>query len=220
MERLAIAGNIGVGKTTLINKLAERENVCVFQERVDEELLNINRTYINNGNEASDIVEYIMQFQFLAETVVRDLKANHLSDEFEYVFFDRGIFEHTEVFAKTQLDNRKYFRYTGLQEHLLEEMKWKKYDTVILLRDNLSNICDRVRHRNREAEDINREYFEYLSKLNGIYNSVEFERLVEEYSNRVITVDVNGRSEDEVYKAVVFHLEFIEQLKLFDMYSK
>lgn len=208
-KTIAISGTIGVGKTTLVNSLGELDGFKSHKERVDRELLELfTKVNIEKSLEHDRPVELINQFSFLNETIIRDAKI--MFDTETTHILDRPLSDHIEVFAKMNLSNRQYALYKGLQELILNQLGWEKYDMIILLTNNDEENKKKVHKRGRNAEELTPEYTEYLSMLNTIYNSDEYIDELREYSDNVIVIDVNGKTQDEVFEEALGYINSLE----------
>lgn len=160
---IAVAGNIGVGKSTLVSLLCQRLNWQPFYE---PEAAN---PYL------ADFYKDMRQWAFHSQIffLTRRLRAHRqLLDHPTSVIQDRSVYEDAEIFAcnlyqQGLIDERDYASYRELYEVLIEFLP--PPDLVIYLRASVSTVLERIRHRGREYErQINPDY---LQQLNKLYNS-------------------------------------------------
>lgn len=199
--KIAISGNIGVGKSTLCKKLNESlDNSEVFKENVDKTLLKL--FYDNVRDER---LELTSQLHFLNETLKREI-LSYYSDSY-YKIYDRPLHENVGIFAKQNLNEYSYIHYLAHLNDMKTRLKFEPYDLQFILTCNITELCSRIRKRNRSEEnDIDPDY---LKDLNDLYKNKEFEFLSRQYSKRIIHINVTEKTEDEVLEEV---LEYIEDL--------
>jgi deoxyadenosine/deoxycytidine kinase len=157
---VAVAGNIGVGKSTLVALLSHRLGWEPFYEPVTE------NPYLADFYEDMRAWSFHSQVFFLTNR----LRAHRqLIDHPTSAIQDRSVYEDAEVFA-----------YNLYQQGLLAPRDYKSYyelysvltdflpppDLVVYLRASVVTLQDRIMHRGREYErQINPEYLEQLNQL-------------------------------------------------------
>ena len=158
---VAIAGNIGVGKSTLVARLAEKLGWIPFYEAVGE------NPYL--GDFYRDMARWSFHSQvfFLARQLRKHLAlARHPTS----VIQDRCIYEDAEIFAANlhlqgTLSDRDYAVYRDLYEALLQYLPAP--DLVIYLRASVDSLLKRIGQRGRDYEqEISPAY---LARLNELY---------------------------------------------------
>ena len=158
---IAIAGNIGSGKTTLTEILTKHYGAKAYYEDIDN-------PYINDFYE--DMNRWAFQFQvhFLASRIRQTM--DMLADGSEVVFQDRTIYEDAHIFASnlqemglmTSRDFATYMRIFDLTTNLIPEP-----DVLIYLRASIPTLVAQIKHRGRDYEmNIDETY---LSRLNEKY---------------------------------------------------
>jgi deoxyadenosine/deoxycytidine kinase len=157
---VAIAGNIGVGKSTLVALLSHRLGWEPFYEPVTE------NPYLADFYEDMRAWAFHSQVFFLTNR----LRAHRqLIDHPTSAIQDRSVYEDAEVFAynldqQGLLDPRDYKSYYELYSVLTDFLP--PPDLVVYLRASVVTLQDRIRHRGREYErQINPEYLEQLNQL-------------------------------------------------------
>lgn len=158
---VAIAGNIGVGKTTLSRLLGER-----FQWRVLFEP-EVKNPYLEDFYQDMQRWAFHSQVFFLTQRF-RD----HLSIQrsAEVCVQDRTIYEDAEIFAanlyeRGMMEARDYRAYRGLYEAMTESLV--RPALVVYLRASTWTLLSRIRKRGRPYErTMDREY---LAQLNVVY---------------------------------------------------
>jgi deoxyadenosine/deoxycytidine kinase len=158
---VAVAGNIGVGKSTLVKLLCNRMGWQPFYEPEAE------NPYL--ADFYNDMRAWAFQSQVFFLT--RRLRAHRqLLDHPTSVIQDRTVYEDAEIFAENLfrqelMDDRDYHSYTELYQVLMEFLP--PPDLVIFLRASVDTLMDRIAHRGRKYErEISRDY---LTQLNEQY---------------------------------------------------
>jgi deoxyadenosine/deoxycytidine kinase len=158
---VAVAGNIGVGKSTLVGKLATHLHWTPYYEPVTE------NPYLEDFYANMRAWAFQSQVFFLRHrlTMHLDLLADPKS-----VIQDRSVYEDAEIFAKNlylsgQMDERDYATYRDLYKLLCDMLR--PPDLVIYLRASVSTLQRRIAQRGRDFEASITD--EYLLQLNGLY---------------------------------------------------
>ncbi len=160
---ITIAGNIGVGKSTLTSLLAERLGWEPVFEAVTE------NPYLADFYEDMNRWGFQSQVFFLA----RRLQQHHaLLQKNSSVIQDRSVYEDAEIFAKNlhlqgHLSQRDWRCYLDLYETLATLLR--PPDLVVYLKASVSTLRRRIDHRDRGYEQTISG--EYLSQLNELYDS-------------------------------------------------
>lgn len=198
--KIAISGNIGVGKSTLTEALAKELKGHLLKEEVDKEMLDLFYKHLEDPTKYENI-ELLHQFNFLSSTLKRDIKAQMVFGEGDILIIDRPITDHIEVFAKLNLTPKEYRNYALLQEQFSILLGREDYDLTILLVDSVQGLSEKVKKRGRKSEKEMSS--EYLKDLNNIYNSPRFKESLLAHSKEVWVLDVGGLDEAEVLREVM-----------------
>lgn len=157
---VVVAGNIGVGKTTLAELLGERFGWRPFYEP------NPNKNpYLANFYKDMKSWAFRSQIFFLVRGLELHKQIAKLS---EGAIQDRCTYEHGEIFAwnlKEVMGELDYQLYKTLYETLVSELPVP--DLVIYLQASVKTLIHRIEHRGRGYEDGIPD--EYLEKLNRLY---------------------------------------------------
>lgn len=158
---IAVAGNIGVGKSTLVTLLCERLRWQPFYEPEAE------NPYLADFYRDMRSWAFHSQIFFLTHR----LRAHRqLIDHPTSVIQDRSVYEDAEVFAcnlykQGLISERDYGAYRELYQVLIEFLP--PPDLVVYLRASVPTLLKRITHRGRDYE--RRISPEYLEQLNQLY---------------------------------------------------
>ena len=158
---VAIAGNIGVGKSTLVDMLCKHMDWEPFYEPVTE------NPYLADFYADMDQWSFHSQVFFLAHR----LRAHYqLAQHPDSVVQDRSVYEDAEIFARNlfvqgHIQQRDYQTYRDLYETMMRFLP--PPDLVIYLRASISTLQNRIASRGRDYERTIAP--EYLESLNNLY---------------------------------------------------
>ena len=160
---IAIAGNIGAGKTTLTKLLARHYNWKPHYESVDE------NPYLDDFYGEMERWSFNLQVYFLNSRFSQILE---LRKSGKNIIQDRTIYEDAHIFAPNLhamglMTNRDYHNYNSLFE-LMEKLVTPP-DLLIYLRADISTLVSQIHKRGREYE--NSISIDYLSRLNERYEA-------------------------------------------------
>lgn len=166
---IAIAGNIGSGKTTLTEILTKRYGAKAYYEETDNPYL---------GDFYNDMSRWAFQLQifFLGSRIKQTV--DMLSTGDENIFQDRTIYEDAHIFADnlhkmglmTSRDFATYMKIFELSTNLIP-----KPDVLIYLRASIPTLVAQIKRRGREYEmNIDEGYLNRLNEkyeywINNIY---------------------------------------------------
>lgn len=160
---IAIAGNIGSGKTTLTRILTERYNAKAYLEEC-------NNPYIGDFYEDMNRWSFNLQIYFLGSRIQQTM--DMLADSGKGVIFqDRTIYEDAHIFADNlhemglmaTRDIETYMKIFSLVTTLIP-----RPDLLIYLKASVPTLISQIRKRGREYESNIDEM--YLKRLNDKYN--------------------------------------------------
>ncbi|HLE15031.1 MAG TPA: deoxynucleoside kinase [Anaerolineales bacterium] len=160
---VAVAGNIGVGKSTLVTLLCDRLGWQPFYEPVAE------NPYLADFYADMSAWAFHSQIFFLTHR----LRAHRqLLDHPSSVIQDRSVYEDAEIFAlnlfrQGLIDHRDYGTYQELYSVLTQFLP--PPDLVVYLRASVPTLVARIARRGRDYErQISPEY---LGQLNELYEA-------------------------------------------------
>ena len=173
---IAIAGNIGSGKTTLTRMLAKRYGWTPRFEPVD------NNPYLADFYEDMKRWSFNLQVYFLSK---RFKEVVEIAQSKEYIIQDRTIFEDARIFAPNLHDqglmsDRDFENYSDLFDLMMSLVKLP--DLMIYIRSSISTLVAQIQKRGREYERSIR--IDYLQGLEQRY-----EQWISTYKGPLIIVD-------------------------------
>ncbi|MDQ3108655.1 MAG: deoxynucleoside kinase [Bacteroidota bacterium] len=183
---IAIAGNIGSGKTTLTTLLSKHYGWQAHYEDADE------NPYLSDFYEDMQRWSFNLQIYFLNS---RFAQVNDIRNSGTDVIQDRTIYEDAHIFAPnlhamglmTTRDFENYFSLFKLMESLVAPP-----DLIIYLRASVPTLVSQIQKRGRDYENAIR--IDYLKRLNERYEA--FISTYESGKIMIIDVDENKFSEN------------------------
>ena len=158
---IAVAGNIGSGKSSLVKFLCQHFDAEPFFEPNDT------NPYLDDFYKDMKRWAFNSQIYFLIHKfrIHRELEGRTGS-----VIQDRTIYEDAEIFAtylksKRCIDKRDWQSYRELYDTLVEELR--PPDLMIFLRCSMRDLRQRIRQRGRANEKA--LPYAYLKRLNELY---------------------------------------------------
>jgi len=161
-KTIAIAGNIGTGKSSLVEFLTRTYGIRPFYEPNDE------NPYLPDFYQDMNRWAFHSQLYFLSNKFRMHRQLQQLSG---VVVLDRTIYEDAEIFATALHDMRKFTgrdwdTYWNFYQIILESIR--PPDLMIYLRCSIRTLRKRIRQRGRAMEqDIP---LSYLKRLDGLYD--------------------------------------------------
>jgi deoxyadenosine/deoxycytidine kinase len=158
---IAVAGNIGVGKSTLVSLLCQKLDWQPFYEPVTE------NPYLADFYQDMRAWAFHSQIFFLTHRLrIHNQLLKHPGSAIQ----DRSVYEDAEVFARNLNDQglisaRDYSSYRELYQVLVDFLP--PPDLVVYLRASADTLIYRIRNRGRPYE--RQITHEYLLQLNKIY---------------------------------------------------
>lgn len=173
---IAIAGNIGSGKTTLTKMLSKHYGWKQYLEPVAE------NPYIDDYYKDISRWALNMEVFYLKQRFKNLLEIQHSK---ETVIQDRTIFEGVYVFAANNrkmgnMDQRDYETYMELFESMMEVVEMP--ELMIYIKSSIPTLVKHIEKRGRDFEKSIR--IDYLQGLNKRY-----EDWIKDYKGRLIIID-------------------------------
>ena len=160
---IAIAGNIGAGKTSLTRLLSKHFRWEAHFEDVDD------NPYLDDFYHSMERWSFNLQIYFLNSRFRQILEIRKSGKK---TIQDRTIYEDAFIFAPNLhamglMSNRDYTNYKLLFD-LMEDLVGPP-DLLIYLRSSIPNLVDQIHKRGRDYE--NSISIDYLSRLNERYEA-------------------------------------------------
>ena len=160
---VAIAGNIGAGKTTLTKLLAKHYHWKPHFESVEE------NPYLDDFYAEMERWSFNLQVYFLNSRFRQILELRETGNK---IIQDRTIYEDAHIFAPNLhamglMTNRDFQNYSSLFD-LMENLVTPP-DLLIYLRSSIQTLVGQIHKRGREYE--NSISIDYLSRLNERYEA-------------------------------------------------
>lgn len=182
---VAVAGNIGSGKTTLTTLLAKHYHWEPHYEDVDE------NPYLNDFYEEMQRWSFNLQIYFVNNRFNQILE---IREKGKKVIQDRTIYEDAYIFAPnlhsmglmTTRDFENYFALFNLIDKFIQPP-----DLLIYLRASVPTLVSQIQKRGRDYENAIR--LDYLKRLNERY-----EAWISTYDKgKILIVDVDNNNFSE-----------------------
>ena len=159
---IAIAGNIGSGKTTLTRLLTKNFNWEPKYEVVDT------NPYLSDFYTDMQRWSFNLQIFFLNK---RFMDVVDIAKSGKNIILDRTIYEDARIFAPNLhkmglMSTRDFENYTSLFELMLSLVR--PPDLIIYLKSSIPNLVSQIQKRGREYESSIR--IDYLKGLNELYD--------------------------------------------------
>jgi deoxyadenosine/deoxycytidine kinase len=186
-KHIAVAGNIGAGKTTLTELLSKHYKWIPQFEDVDH------NPYLN------DFYDDMPRWSFNLQVFFLNGRLNQLLEIYsgtETVIQDRTIYEDAHIFAPnlhdmglmSKRDYNNYFQFFQTLKRMVQPP-----DLLIYLQASVPTLVGQIQKRGREYEENIR--LDYLKRLNELYN--KWIDGYKEGSLLVVDVDKNKFPENE-----------------------
>jgi deoxyadenosine/deoxycytidine kinase len=190
LKHIAIAGNIGCGKTTLAGKLGKHYGWQVLYESVE------NNPYLRDFYEDMKRWGFHLQIYFLN---IRFKQINEIRQDGRTTVQDRTIYEDCYIFAANlhaggYMNERDYQSYLDIFQSMVKFVE--PPDLLIYLRADIPKLVEQIQKRGRDFEYAIR--LDYLQSLNAHYE----EWIAQYKSGKLLIVDVN-------------HMDFVKNPKDF-----
>lgn len=198
-KHIAVCGNIGSGKTTLVEKLSRHYGWVPLYESVDH------NPYLKDFYEDMTRWAFHLQIYFLNSrfTQIREIRESHKT-----IIQDRTIYEDAYIFAANlhksgHIADRDYQSYLDIFHSMINFVQ--PPDLLIYLKADIPKLVQQIQKRGRDFEYAIR--LEYLKNLNEHYeewigtykqgkllvvdvNTIDFVARVEDFSTIVGRVDL------------------------------
>lgn len=160
---VAVAGNIGVGKSTLVRLICERLGWTPFYEPHTE------NPYLTDFYQDMNAWGFHSQVFFLGQRLLIHQQLNRHPSS---AIIDRSVYEDAEIFARNLsnqgfISQRDFATYMTLYRSLVDFLP--PPDLMVYLRASVPRLMQRIEQRSRDYEQsISRDY---LLQLNVLYEN-------------------------------------------------
>ena len=184
---IAIAGNIGVGKTTMTKLISEKLGWQAFYEPVIENPY-LDDFYKDMNRWSFHLQVYFLSKRFEIQKMVFEKNISCIQD--------RTIYEDVEIFARTLhkqgfMNDRDFDNYQELFKNMTYYLCIP--NLIVYLRASLDELLLRIKQRGRESEkNISPEY---LGELNRAYEAWISRA---KKMTQVLTIDANHYTQLEI----------------------
>jgi len=163
IKHIAIAGNIGAGKTTLAERLCEHFDWRVYYEDVE------NNPYLQDFYEDMPRWSFNLQIYFLNSRFNQIIE---IQKGEETIVQDRTIYEDAHIFAPNLyemnlMSRRDFENYISLFKTI--STQFDPPDLLIYLQASIPTLRKQISRRGRDYE--NKIRIDYLERLNHYYNN-------------------------------------------------
>lgn len=175
---IAVAGNIGAGKSSLTTLLGKNFGWETYYESVDD------NPYLSDFYEDMRRWSFNLQIYFLSSRFKHQKILMNMDNS---LIQDRTIYEDVEIFAKNLhemglMSDRDYQNYCSLFDEMASYLKAP--DLLIYLRADVPTLVKQIQQRGREYENTIR--IEYLERLNRLY-----EDWIDSYDHEKLVIDTD-----------------------------
>jgi deoxyadenosine/deoxycytidine kinase len=180
MQHIAVCGNIGSGKTTLVEKLSKHYGWTPLYESVDQ------NPYLKDFYDDMTRWAFHLQIYFLNS---RFNQIREIRDSKKTIIQDRTIYEDAHIFAANlhasgHISDRDYQSYLDLFNSMITFVH--PPDLLIYLKADIPKLVQQIQKRGRNFEYGIR--LEYLKNLNEHY-----EKWIGSYNqSKLLIIDVNA----------------------------
>ena len=207
-KHIAVAGNIGSGKTTLAEKLSKHYGWAPLYESVDH------NPYLRDFYDDMTRWAFHLQIYFLNS---RFNQVRQIRESEKTIIQDRTIYEDAHIFAANlrksgHINERDYQSYLDIFNSMISFVK--PPDLLIYLKADIPKLVQQIQKRNRDFEfnikldylrTLNEHYEEWIGgyKLGKLLvidvNNMDFVERVEDFSEIVgkIELELNSLFSDQ-----------------------
>lgn len=205
IQYIAIAGNIGVGKSTLTGMLSKHFNWEAFYESVED------NPYLKDFYEDMSRWSFNLQIYFLSSRFKR--QKNILSNNLSFIQ-DRTIYEDVEIFAKNLhemalMSDRDFENYRALFKEMSDYIQ--PPNLLVYLRASVPTLVKQIQSRGRDYESSIR--LDYLERLNRLYD-----QWIDNYPHDKLIIDTDHLDFVTNQEDLGYVITLIER-RLFNLFS-
>jgi len=193
MPIITIDGNIGVGKTTILNYLHSNYNINIDLEPIDKWKTFLDNIYINKKNFFNFQIRVWLDRSWIQE---KDLNVN--------IIMERSPYFIRNTFNKYMYNNDLI---TQNEFNILNEL-YNKTDLIwnpnyyIYLRSDPNKCLKRIINRGRENEQ--NITIDYLNDIHNLHEET-YKQILENNKN-IICIDIENKSLEEIANIIIKYL--------------
>ena len=191
---ICIEGNIGIGKTTLVKKLAAHFNANAFYEEFDE------NPWLPLFYENPKETAFAVELSFLTDRNKQLKKIGKIQSS-KTLFSDYSI-DKCLLFTEINLSPDDFEQYKKLHQIVSKTVDTPQL--VIVIHSTTDNLLANIKQRGRSYEQNMQA--SYLEKLNKAYKQF-FEEEKPYHILNIFTEDLNEKKYDEIFHEIVSFLQ-------------
>lgn len=197
MTIITIDGNIGAGKTTILNHLHSNHNIYIDLEPIDKWKPFLDDIYINKKNYFNFQIRVWLDRSWIQE-----------KDNYSTIIMERSPYFIRNTFNESMLNNKLI----SVQEGVIMNEFYDKTDEIwnsnyyIYIRSSPEKCLERILNRGRENEmniDIN-----YLKEIHDLHEET-YKNAIEEGKN-IILIDIENKEIDEITSEIISYIKKIK----------
>ena len=174
---ITIEGNIGAGKTTLSNILAQKLNAKLILEEFAD------NPFLPKFYEKPDQYAFPLELFFMAERYKQLKDFLHTQDLFQEVTISDYLFTKCLLFAKVNLPDEEFRLYQKLFDIIHQQINFP--DILIYLHAPVQKLQENIKKRNRSYEQDIKD--DYLFNLQETYTSY-----IKQHNIKTIFIDASN----------------------------
>ena len=174
---ITIEGNIGAGKTTLSNILAQKLNAKLILEEFAD------NPFLPKFYEKPDQYAFPLELFFMAERYKQLKDFLHTQDLFQEVTVSDYLFTKCLLFAKVNLPAEEFRLYQKLFDIIHQQLNFP--DILIYLHAPVQKLQENIKKRNRSYEQDIKD--DYLFNLQETYTSY-----IKQHNIKTIFIDASN----------------------------
>lgn len=201
MPIITIDGNIGAGKSTILNYLHSNHNIYVDLEPIDKWKSFLDNIYTNKKNYFNFQVRVWLDRSWIQE-----------KDQNATIIMERSPYFIRNTFNKYMYNNNLI----NTQENNIINELYDKTDIIwksnyfIYIRSNPENCLERILKRGRYNEkDIS---IEYLNEIHNLHEET-YEKAIEN-NIKILCIDIENKSLEEIAELII---KFIKKCKFLSL---
>ncbi len=198
---ICIEGNIGIGKTTLVKKLADHFNANALYEEFDE------NPWLPLFYQNPEETALALELSFLTDRSKQLVKINKIKSS-QTLFSDYCI-DKCLLFTEINLSQKDFEQYKKL--HSMASETVEAPSLVVVIHSNTDNLLANIKQRNRDYEQNMQT--SYLEKLNQSYKHF-FQKEKPYPVLNIFTENLREENYDRIFNEIVSFLQHKPSFKI------